>query len=186
MSAEFPRFTKRATLEFLGRLNERLRKEGFQRPFRLYCTGGTKMVLSDLRESSVDVDFMLSAQDFRALSSYAAEIDREGHYRFDLFPAGEMPGYRFRGFAERAYPSSFQFSHLELYFVDDVDFVITKALAFRDRDVSDLEVFLSKRTIAKDEVIKRFEQVAFKPERERELRRNFEEFLKMFYGATGD
>jgi len=178
------RFTKRQTLAFLTRLDDRHAREGYQRKFRLYCTGGTKMVLSGLRESSVDVDFMLSQEDFRSLSAYAAEIDRQGEFRFDLFPAGRMPGYRFPGFADRAKPAPYAFRHLDLFLIDDVDFVVTKALAGRGKDREDLRILLAARNIPKERVLERYQAVQFDPDQERDLRTKFEHFLTEFYGST--
>lgn len=60
------RLDKKGMLHVLRELDTNL--TGIQRKLKLYCLGGTVLVLSDLRHSSKDVDFIVSEEDFRALA----------------------------------------------------------------------------------------------------------------------
>ena len=181
MGEKEPVFTRRKTLEFLDRLDEGLVKDGHQRKFKLYCLGGTKMVLSGLRYMSKDVDFLLSRGDFTTLSSYVAEFNRRENMRFDVFPGAEFSGYSYPDFFRHSKKAPYKFRRLELYFIDDIDFVITKALAWRRKDVEDIKTILNKKKISRMEIMRRFEKVKFEPDREEEFRRKFDEFITEFY-----
>ena len=174
-------FTKRRTLELLQRLDEDLEREGYQRKISLYSMGGTKMVLSGLRHSTVDIDFLISREDFRVLGFYVFELDRKYKIRLDLFPEGQFPGYVYSDFKDNAYVSHYRFKRLDLYFIDDIDFVITKALAWRRKDREDLESLFSIRKIPKQQILERLQKVKFDPDKEEALKKNFNEFLREFY-----
>jgi hypothetical protein len=179
---EKQRLDKKGTLKVLTWLDERLERDGYQERYKLYCMGGTKMILSDLRQSSEDIDFLVPSHNtFRVLSTYIAQLDWKHKIRFDTFSEGELPGYTYKEFEENARKTPYRFRHLELYFIDDADFIITKALAYRDKDVDDINKIFSKRKIPKEELIKRFGRIRFKPEKEKELRENFKRFLAEFY-----
>lgn len=174
-------FTKKKTLEFLTELDEKLAKDGYQAKFKLYCMGGTKMILSDLRYSSDDVDFLTSREDFRVFSSYIPEFERQ-KVRFDVFPEGELPGYGYKEYKEHAKRMPYRFKHLDIYFIDDIDFVITKALAGREKDIKDLKILFKKKIIPKEKLLERFQKIKFKSDKERELKEKFDEFIRGFYG----
>jgi hypothetical protein len=55
---EGKRLRREDMLEILKDLDSSL--EGIQRKLHLYCLGGTYLVLSSLRDSSKDVDFLVS------------------------------------------------------------------------------------------------------------------------------
>ena len=178
---ERQRLDKRKTLEILAWLDDKLEGDGHQEKYKLYCMGGTKMILSDLRQSSEDLDFLMSQDTFRVLSTYIAELDWKQKIRFDAFPEGDLPGYKYGGYREHVRKAPYHFKRLELYFIDDVDFLITKALAGRPKDIDDISRILSKRKIPKEDLIKRFEMIRFKPENEKELREKFNMFLSKLY-----
>jgi hypothetical protein len=181
MSEERKVFDKRRTLAFLGELDDELVGQGYQRKLSLYCAGGTKMVLSGLRHGSVDLDFMLSRQDFRVLGGYVVEYFRKHKLRLDLFPEGEMPGYSYPDFRDNAVRALFKFRRFDLYYIDDVDFVITKALAGRQKDREDIDAIFSVRKIPKAGVLERYQKIRFAPDKEEELRGKFEEFISNYY-----
>lgn len=178
---EKKRFDKRETLKLLREIDEKLAKVGYQRKFKLYCIGGTKMILSGLRESSEDVDFYMDRNTYRVLSGYVAELELRG-IRFDTFEEGKFPGYRYEGIEHNAKRTrDYGFKHFELYLMDDVDFLLTKALALRAKDRRDIEVIFSRRSIPKEKILERFKRVRFDSDKESELRRKFELFLKEYF-----
>ena len=87
---------KQDMLRILEKLDTYL--TGIQRKIKLYSFGGTKFVLTGLRELSKDVDFIVARQDFTALSSSVAELELKDHVRFDLFPDGTLPGFKYASY----------------------------------------------------------------------------------------
>ncbi len=179
---ERQRLDKRQTVGILRWLDERLDNSGHVGIYRLYCMGGTKMVLSDLRQSSEDLDFLVPSYDtFRVLSTYIVELELKRKIRFDVFLEDDLPGYYYKEFEENSKKANYQFKHLDLYFIDDVDFVITKVLAGRPKDIDDISKVLSAKNISKEELIKRFRKIRFKSEKEKELKEKFDVFLSKLY-----
>lgn len=174
-------FTKTRTLEFLTQLDEKLESDGCQRKFKLYAMGGTKMVLLGMRHSSKDVDFLVSREDYRTLSSYRAQIEWKEKVSFDIFVEGNLPGYAYEDFERNATKAPYQFRRIELYFIDDIDFIITKVLAGRFQDLEDIKSILNIRPIPKEKIIERFRKIKFKSDKEKEFKEKFEEFLSKFY-----
>ncbi len=167
-------------LQILQELDDSL--DGVQKKIKLYGLGGTFLVLSEIRKVSKDVDFIVSREDFRTLSGHVAEIEWKKHVRFDLFPDGLLPGYKYPGYANHAKRSLLNFKNIELYFLDTVDLVLTKVLAGRDDDYRDLKrMAISKDIVPEEELLQRFEQVRLAPKEADELNAKFERFISGFY-----
>jgi len=94
-------------LNILRELDTNLK--GIQRKLKLYCLGGTVLVLSDLRHSSKDVDFIVSREDFRALSGHIAEMEWKNKITIDIFPDGLLPKYQYPYYEEHAKKMNFFF-----------------------------------------------------------------------------
>ncbi|MBW2972992.1 hypothetical protein KY346_01215 [Candidatus Woesearchaeota archaeon] len=167
-------------LGILHELDDNL--EGIQRKVKLYGLGGTFLVISGIRYVSKDVDFIVSREDFRTLSGPVAEIEWKKRVRFDLFPDGLLPDYKYSSYANNAKRFSRSFKNIELYFLDTVDLVLTKVLAGRDSDYQDLgQMEISIKNVPREELLRRFEQVQPAPEKKDELTAKFERFVSEFY-----
>jgi len=167
-------------LKLLRDLDAKL--EGMQRKVRLYGVGGTVMVLSNIRDASKDVDFIVSFNDFRALSGHIAELERLQQVRIDLFPDGDMPDYKLGEYPLHAQKAPFDFKNLELYYLDKIDFVLTKALAGRFDDVEDVLHFVSSRKeVPLDILTQRYHKIVPNPGKEAELKSKFDKFVNEVY-----
>jgi len=155
--------------------------EGYQRKFRLYCIGGTYLAFSGIDESSKDIDFILSHEDFRALSGIIAEIELKDKIRIDLFPDGEMPNFKlpnYDGHSSRV----LSLDHLNVYKIDMVDFVLIKAIAGRVQDYKDIEKLVKDKSLMhKEKLIERFNELEIAKNKEDDIKRKFWAFIDEFY-----
>ncbi|MBN1644543.1 hypothetical protein JW851_00685 [Candidatus Woesearchaeota archaeon] len=174
------RLTKKSILHMLRDLDMCL--EGIQKKVKLYGLGGTVLVLSDLRHSSKDVDFITSREDFRTLSGHITEIEWKKKIQFDIFPDGSLPKYRYSDYNIHAKKAPFEFKNIELFYLDTIDLVLTKALASRDTDIKDIELLApSKNRVPKEELIRRFKNIKPAPKEANELKNNFNKFINEYY-----
>ncbi len=171
---------KNKLFHILNKLDKDL--DGIQRKVKLYFVGGTILVFSGLRSISKDIDFIVSRKDFQALSSHAAELEYKEKVRIDIFPDGEMPYYKYQNYLINAEYLLSNFKNLELYRIDDTDFLLTKALAGRDRDYDDIKTMkITKESVKREELLKRFKNIVIEKNKEDELKKRFEKFLIEFY-----
>lgn len=158
--------------------------EGMQRKIKLYSVGGTTLLFYNLKTSK-DLDFIVSGRDFKALSLSGVLGDlefREG-VRIDLFPDGEMPGYKYDKYFINAIKINTKYNNLEIYKLDDTDYLLTKALAGRVQDYKDIErIGITKKSVPKDELLSRFGQIKPTKEKEGELKKRFNRFVRELYG----
>ncbi|MBW2990122.1 hypothetical protein KY348_00280 [Candidatus Woesearchaeota archaeon] len=172
--------TKENVLSILREIDSDL--EGLQRKLRLYCLGGTQLALIDLRTVSKDIDFIVSHNDWMMLSGPVARIENKKEIRFDVFPGGELPNYTYQSYTFHAKKLPFYFNNLEIYSIDDADFVLTKALSGRGIDYEDIDTLLSGGIeIPKEVLVERFKGVKPMKGKEREIKDKFEKFLNEFY-----
>jgi hypothetical protein len=171
---------KRDILAILEKLDNSL--NGIQRKIRLYCLGGTTLMLSDLRDMSKDVDFISSRQDFRAMSGSIAEIERREGIRFDIFPDGILPDYDLKDYELHAKKAQLNFKNIEVYHLDTADIVLTKALAGRAEDYEDIKLLVqSPHEVPKEVLVKRYEKIKPAPDKKEILKSRFEKFVSEFY-----
>lgn len=173
------RLYKTDVLELLKELDSKL--EGMQRKVRLYGLGGTVLILTNVRDSSKDVDFIVSLKDFRALSGHVAELEKQKNVRIDLFPDGDLPDYKYEVYTVNAQKAPLEFKNIELYYLDKADFVLTKALAGRPDDFADVAHFTSSDEVPLDVLRSRYEKVRPDPEKNKILQSKFEKFIEEFY-----
>jgi hypothetical protein len=156
--------------------------EGVQRKLKLYCLGGTKLVLTGLRSISKDIDFIVSREDLLAVGGPMTRIEWQKKIRIDVFPDGELPNYRYPSCIANAKKLPLHFNHLEIYLLDDADFVLTKALAGRSTDYEDIETLLSgKNQIPQETLRERFKNIKPTKGKDIELKGKFEKFISEYY-----
>jgi len=171
---------KRDVIAVLEKLDSSL--EGIQRKIKLYCLGGTMLMLSDLRDTSKDVDFIASRQDFRAISGTVAEIERQEGVRIDVFPDGMLPDYDYKDYDIYARKSPLYFKNIEIYNLDTADLILTKVLAGRAVDYSDIKLLVqSSHEVPKEVLVKRYEKIKPAPDKKEILKSRFEKFISEFY-----
>ncbi len=179
ISKEEKFLTKRNLMNILKDLDRNL--EGLQRKIKLYCVGGTELVFEDLRDSSKDIDFILSRKDFNVISEYKAYLELNKHIRIDLFPEGEMPGYTFSDYAKYG-KLEYKFKHLELYYLDRAALVLMKILSSRDRDLVDIGLLLTRVKLSKNKLEKLYSSFKIDKDKKKGFERNFKRFIKSYFG----
>jgi hypothetical protein len=172
--------TKEDILVILREIDHHL--EGLQRKLKLYCVGGTQLALSNRRTVSKDIDLIVSHEDWFPLSGPVAHIEWNKNIRFDVFPGGALPNYTYPSYAVHARRLPLYFNHLEIYLLDDLDFIITKAISGRSADYEDIALLsLDKTKISKDSLIDRFKNVKPVKGKENEIQSKFQKFITEFY-----
>lgn len=125
-------------LQIITEMNDDVAKSGYQRKMSLYLVGGSLMSYLFMQRVTKDVDFILSRQDFRALGDTISKIERRRNIRIDVFPDGALPEFDYPIFEQYAVRLPSRYSHLDLFRIDDIGFLILKALADREKDMKDI------------------------------------------------
>ncbi len=170
---------KRKLFYYVNLIDSKL--EGYTRKINMYCVGGTALTLGEKKISSYEMDFAVSREDFRTLSGVTAEIERKERVRIDLMPEGEYVDY-FLPYDYKMHAKKIGlFKNLNLYILSDLDIVLMKALAGRNKDYVHVEGL--KRKIKPEDLLKRFEELKFKKEKKEALREKLGKSIKKIYGA---
>ena len=110
---------KRKLFYYVNLIDSKL--EGYAKKIDMYCAGGTALTLREKKSLSYDLDFVVSREDFRTLSSITAEIEYKEKVRIDLMPEGEHVDY-FLPYDCRTYAKRVGlFKNLNLYILSDLD-----------------------------------------------------------------
>jgi len=174
------RLDRTGMLNVLRELDDNL--DGIQKKVKLYCLGGTVLVLSNLRHSSKDVDFIVNRDDFRTLSGHIAEMEWKSKITIDIFPDGMLPKYKYPYYKRHAKKQNFPFKNIDIYYLDTIDLVLTKAIAGRDTDLKDISMLAPvKDDIPKQELINRFQEIIPAANEGEEIKSKFERFVSEFY-----
>ena len=158
----------------LNYINSELIDIGVQRKFDLYSLGGTKLMLEDIKLTSKDMDFVVSREDDRSLSEIVAKVKQEKGIIIDLFKDGIISEYRIPDYQQMAKRVNYYFSRLNLYSLGDLDLVLTKIIAGRDRDFYEVINFLKDKKISKDSLRKRFSEFTLNKNSKEEIIQKFE------------
>ncbi len=143
--------TKNNLIEWLKRIDNKL-----NRNITLTAVGGTALVLLNLKESTIDVDFDIKKEDYDLFKKLS-----EGEFKVDLF----IDGYIFSEQLPENYVKlsenygEAEFKHITLKILDPIDLVITKSARYNARDDEDIALLAKSFKIDKAELIKRFENV---------------------------
>jgi len=157
---------KRKLVYYINLIDSKL--EGYTKKINMYCAGGTALTLGEKKISSYDMDFVVSHEDFRTLSSITAEIEYKEKVRIDLMPEGEHVDYFLPPDCKDYAKKVGLFKNLNLYILSDLDILIMKALAGREKDYEDIRGIVRK--IKKERLFNRFEDLMFKKYNKEKLR----------------
>ena len=145
--------TKKDLLDWLEEIDKNLKEEMI-----LTAVGGTAMTLLNLKESTIDVDFDVSKNDFDKFKKLASKFKK---FRVDIF----VDGYIFSEQLPKDYVlmaeefNNIKFKNINLKTLHPMDIIITKAARYNARDDEDIETLIKKIKINVDGLIKRFEMV---------------------------
>ncbi|MBI4151032.1 hypothetical protein HY492_02820 [Candidatus Woesearchaeota archaeon] len=173
------RFTRQDVIDVLHGIDEEL--TGIQRKIKLYCIGGTVVTLEGKRDDSKDLDFFLSYQDFNAVTTAAAQVIWKKKAAIDFLPGGEFTHYKYPSYDAHAKKLPLTFKHLDVYRIDDADFVLTKALAGRPHDFDDIHCMATPDSVSKEALLERFKKIVPAPGKEHELQKKLHDFMHSFY-----
>jgi len=175
------RVDKRATLDILQTLDSYL--EEYERRFPIYLMGGSALVLRGEQEDSKDADFITNSNGYLALGEAVKRLERERGIRIDRFKDGQIISYRYEDYYLRAEKiSGLRLKHIDVYVLDFVDIILTKALAGRRQDIDKILELKKRGIIApRDELERRFKKVIPYKGKEKEINTRFQNFLKAYY-----
>lgn len=157
--------------------------EGYTTRKSVYLVGGSFMAYEELRGVTKDIDLIMSRQHFRDLSGIIAEIEHSQGIRIDVFPDGQLTGYSYPTYAEHAVRLPVRHVKLDVFRIDDVGFLVMKALAARPRDLEDIDILIGDRGLpSSDEMTARFTELRFEEGGfDEEFRQRFERFMNRYY-----
>ena len=176
-----PQVDKRATLDILQTLDSYLEK--YERKFPIYLMGGSALILRDVQEDSKDADFITNSNGYLALGEAVERLEKERGIRIDYFKDGRIISYRYEDYYLRAEKvRGLRLKHLDVYVLDFVNIILTKALSGRESDMQKiLELKRRGITAPRDELERRFQRVVPNRGKEKEIKERFENFLQAYY-----
>ncbi len=143
--------TRNDLLGWLRKVDKKLRSR-----ITLVTVGGTAMTLLGLKSSTIDVDFCVEGKNLNTFR----ELTKDSKFKVDLFQDGFI-------FSEQLPEDYIQISNrvetgmtnIDLRTLSLLDIIITKIARYNERDEEDITSILKKRTVNKEELIKRFNQI---------------------------
>ena len=138
-------------------------------------------MLQDRKDASKDIDFILSRRDYVTLGNILDSIQRQRDVTMDKFPDGQMPGYSIPDYKYKSVRLNHRFNNLRVFYLDDITFVVTKAIAGRDRDLDEAYDFLGKEPISEPALRKRFSEFRLSKDKAEEITQKFEKFIRGYF-----
>lgn len=149
-------YAERARIEhFLRALGRRLRH-----PIRLYLVGGTVIVDLGLREATLDVDYVVQADDIRALEEFESLIpELKNGLHINAVPASPADFLPVPAdvLARSTYVRSY--GNVHVYYYDLPSTIISKAARGAERDLADVESLIRAGAVTWDEVETRWQEI---------------------------
>jgi len=175
------RINKRTTLDILQTLDSYLEK--YERKFPIYLMGGSALILRNQQADSKDIDFITNGNGYLAVGEAVTRLERELGIRIDFFKDGSIISYRYEDYYLRATKiPSLRLKHLDVYVLDYIDVILTKALSGRDKDRDAINDLKRKGiTAPRDELERRFKKVVPNRGKKEEINTLFQNFLKAYY-----
>lgn len=170
-------------LELLREIDGRM--QTYIKKPRLYACGGTLMMLKGLRDTSKDLDFLLSSEDNLAFSGVMRLTEMQKDVRIDLFPDGRLLSYRFERYWEGATRLSCGARRYEVFGVDRPTFLVMKLVAGRAHDLQDLHAYCPPGTVRREYALRRYADIVPEPAHKEGLDRNFFTNLDVFCPKMG-
>ncbi len=150
---------KKSLLEFLKEVDSHLRKR-----IDLVAAGGTAMTLLDIKQSTIDIDFIVAGSDFLDLKRALNSVPHG--YRIDIFRDGFV-------FSQKLPEDYIQksilirkFKSIRLYALHPLDIIVTKIGRLNERDTEDIKDCIRKFNIRKAEIKKRAKMVEYVGQRQ--------------------
>ena len=164
---------KKGVLHFLKKIDSKLK--GYAVKINLYCVGGTALVLCGDKNFTEDIDIAFSRKFNVPISSITGEIEKKDSIRIDLMADGEFVNYYLPNDYKRHSRKICEFEHINIYVLGNLDLIITKVLAGRRKDYTDVRKMA--REFSRKDLMKRFKQYKIKKNKKQEVGDNLKEFI---------
>ena len=132
-------------------------------------------VLRGDKDFTADIDIALARKFNVSISSITGAIEHKDSIRIDLMVGGEFLNYYLPDDYRRYSTKICEFEHLNIYILGDLDLIITKVLAGRRKDYTD--VMKIAREYRREDLIKRFKQYRIKKGKKQEVEGNLRKFI---------
>lgn len=165
---------KRQLLDFLEELDGEL-----EHKITVVAVGGTAMTLHNAKESTIDVDFTIPAQDY---SEFHRVLDLVPHgFKVDTWNNGmvfsqDLPD----DYLAKSKSVRTRMKNMKLRTLDPVDIIVTKIGRLNTRDKEDIATCIKKFHITKAQIRKRAKQVIYTG-REENYEINLNHVMKNFF-----
>lgn len=149
---------------------------------RMIAVGGTAMVLENLKDSTMDIDFCVETErDYNMLMKAKSSIKSD--FKMDLWHSGYIFSLQLPDdYITRARAIKMNFKSIILKVLSPLDIIITKTSRLSQRDIEDIEAVIKKKKIDKRKLIERFNIVKESwPSSDKLLKDNFKSVLKEFF-----
>jgi hypothetical protein len=168
-------FENDVLMGFLTELDKELKRK-----IRLVAVGGTAMTLLNLKSSTIDIDFDVSAEDTGALASALKAVPHG--FRIDVFRDGLIFSQQLPDdYASLSIPIKTGCSRIDLFALHPIDIVVTKIGRLNERDLQDIDACIRSYGITRQEIELRAGKVEYIG-REENYRINLDHVLKRFFG----
>lgn len=166
--------TKIELLEFLEEIDKIIGNA-----VTLIAVGGTAMTLLDLKGSTIDIDFDVSAEDVDVFRKTVKSLPPGP--RIDIFMEGMIFSQQLPSdYLEKCIPVKVKLKNIRLFALHPIDIVVTKIGRLNERDVEDIKSCVKKFKLERKDVEKRALQVVYVG-REENYRINLDYALKEFF-----
>ncbi len=165
---------KQVLLDFLEELDKEL-----ERKITVVAVGGTAMTLHNAKESTIDVDFTIPAEDY---SEFHRVLDIVPHgFKVDTWNNGmvfsqDLP----EDYLANSRPVRTKMKNMKLKTLDPLDIIVTKIGRLNERDKEDIATCIKKFKITKAQIKKRAKQVIYTG-REENYEINLNHVMKKFF-----
>ena len=165
---------KQVLLDFLDELDKEL-----ERKITVVAVGGTAMTLHNAKESTIDVDFTIPAEDF---AEFHRVLDLVPHgFKVDTWNNGmvfsqDLPD----DYLENSRSVRTKMKNMKVKTLDPLDIIVTKIGRLNERDKEDIATCIKKFKITKAQIKKRAKQVVYVG-REENYEINLNHVMKKFF-----
>ena len=146
--------TKNDLLNWLKEIDSKLKNK-----LILMAIGGTAMTLLDLKESTIDIDFDISKENYDEFKNLVLQSKK---FRVDIFTKGYIFSEQLpNDYIDFASNYNFKFKNIILKILNPIDIILTKSARYNARDEEDIAILVKKIKIDESKLKERF-QIIFK------------------------
>jgi len=165
---------KAGLLAFLKEVDREL-----PRKIHLIAVGGTAMTLLNLKNSTIDIDFVLDREEAKMFRKLLQAFPHG--FKIDIFSDGMVFSQQLpRDYSEKSIPITSSLKNIQLSALHPLDIVVTKIGRLDERDIEDIEACIKKFRLRRGDIQKRANKVMYVG-REENYRINIRYVLRRFF-----